>query len=208
MKVNKVKYVAVFSLATLIFISGLIVGQIIAEIRLKDFIAASADLKTSLLAMDTHEKIAEEYLCDVDIFQLTEEKAELGRHLAFLEEKYGRKDRRVLALKKEYSLLSIRQWLLMRKYKEQCYEDLTIILFFYSNERNVSDSELQGSILDYIYHSHPEKVVIYAFDYDLDLEAINTLEEIYGIKQVPSIVVNQKVYAGLTKSETIEKLLA
>jgi hypothetical protein len=207
MGVRKVKYVATFSLATLIFISGLIVGQIIAEVKFKEFTAVATELKTSLLAMDTQEKIAEKYLCDVDIFKLTEEKSKLGRRLAFLEEKYGKNDEKVIALKKEYSLLSIRQWLLVEEFKDNCYGNLTIILFFYSNRRNVSDSEIQGSILDYIYYHYPKKVVIYAFDYDLDLEVINILKEVFGIKQVPSLIINQKVYTGLVSREMIEELL-
>ena len=204
---KKLKYAAAFSITTLIFLIGLIIGQLIAETRLKEFTLFSRSLRTSLLSISTQEELATEYLCKTDVFKLTEEKAKLGRNLAILEKKLGKKDPIVLELKKEYSLLSIRQWLLVKKFKEECNKNLIIILFFYSNERNASLSEAQGYVLDFLYQKYPEKIVIYAFDVDLDLKIIDLLEEIFEIKQVPSLVINGKTYYGLKTRSEIEKII-
>ena len=207
MKKNlKVKYIAILSTTTLTFIIGIIIGQLIAEYKMGEFSSFATKLRTSLLTINTQEKIASEYLCDVNIFKLTEEKSNLGRTLTYLEDKFGKDNERIIELKKEYSLISIRQFLLAKKYSERC-KNLTIILFFYSNVNNKTESEMQGFILDSIYLKYPEKVVIYALDYDLDCKAIDTLENVYNITQVPSLVINDKTYLGFVPKNEIENII-
>jgi len=66
---------------------------------------------------------------------------------------------------------------------------------------------MQGFILDSIYLKYPEKVVIYALDYDLDCKAIDTLENVYHITQVPSLVINDKTYLGFVPKNEIENII-
>ena len=110
-------------------------------------------------------------------------------------------------LKQDYSLLSIRQWLLLKQVKEKCSKNINIILFFYSNKDNSTESESQGYVLDYLYEKYPDNLVIYAFDFDEDNPALNTIKSIYEIKIAPSVVVNEKRLSGLQSKEKIERLL-
>ena len=208
MKKNlKVKYIAILSTTTLTFIIGIIIGQLIAEYKMGEFSSFATKLRTSLLTINTQEKIASEYLCDVNIFKLTEEKSNLGRTLTYLEDKFGKDNERIIELKKEYSLISIRQFLLVKKFSKECNKNLTIILFFYSNINNKTESEMQGFILDSLYLKYPKNVVIYALDYDLDCKAIDTLENVYNITQVPSLVINDKTYLGFVPKNEIENII-
>ncbi len=111
-------------------------------------------------------------------------------------------------MKQDYSLLSIRQWLLVKQFKEKCNKDINIILFFYSNKVNVSESESQGYVLDYLYEKRPDDVVIYAFDMEDDNPALNTIKVIYGVKQVPSVVINERLFQEFQPKERIERLLS
>jgi hypothetical protein len=206
--IEKTKYIATFSLATLIFLIGIIIGQLVAEQKVKEFSAVSKELKLSLLGMDIQEKLAEEFLCDIDIWKLTEDKVKLGQKIEFLEGKLGKNNKEVKELLKEYTLLSIRQWLLLKEFKEKCNQTLVIILFFYSNERNASLSEAQGYILDYIYRKYGKPISIFAFDYELESPALDALKKIYGITIVPSIVINEKTYLGFREKAEVETIVS
>jgi hypothetical protein len=206
-RIEKAKYIATFSLATLILLIGIIIGQLVAEQKVKEFLTISQELRLSLLGMDTQEKLAKEFLCNVDIWKLTENKIKLGQKIEFLEGKFGKENKDVKELLKEYTLLSIRQWLLLKEFKEKCNKTLVIILFFYSNERNASLSEAQGYILDYIYHKYGKPISIFAFDYELENPALDVLKKIYGITVVPSIVVNEKTYLGFREKAEVEAII-
>lgn len=207
-KVSKTRYFSTFTFVTLIFLIGIIIGQTITELRFSEFDKRERDMRTYILSLDLQSELISKKICDVNIFGLTKEKTELGQQLEYLENKLGKNNTKLIPLKKEYTLLSIRQWLLVKRTKEECEKNWNIILYFYSNERNTSICESQGYILDYIYSKHPNSVVIYAFDFDLDTPALNTLKNIYGIKQVPSLVINEKLYEGFQGKDKIESLIS
>jgi len=201
------RYLSTFALVTLVFVIGIIIGQTLTEMKFGEFSERERDLRAYILSLDLQSELISEKICDVDPFVLTEEKTKLGRDLEYLEDKFGRDNPKLIPLKKEYTLLSIRQWLLVKRMKEECGKDLTIILYFYSNEKNASICESQGYILDYLYHKNPEKIVIYAFDYDLDTPALNTLKSIYNVRRVPSLVINDELYPGFQGKDELETLI-
>lgn len=206
-KVNKMKYLSVFSVVTLIFIVGIILGQAINEFGVRDFTRAQADLKVYLLSLDVQTELASKYICEVDVFALTKDKAELGRQIESLEDKLGKDNKEILGLKREYSLLSIRQWLLLERMNEECGKGLTPILFFYSNVENASLSESQGYVLDYLYDKYPNRIAIFSFDMDLEDSALNALKSANNVTIAPSLVINDELYPGLQRRNEIESII-
>ena len=206
-KINKTRYLAVFASVTLIFLFGILMGQMINEYKMSEFSTQQRNLRTYLLSLTLQTELASKYICDIDVFGLTREKVKMGQELDFLENRLGKDNDGIIELKKEYSLLSIRQWLLVEKTKEVCDRDITTILYFYSNVENASICESQGYILDYLYRKYPESVAIYAFDRDIDTPALNTIKSIYDITEVPSLVINGKLYPGLQGKEKIESII-
>jgi len=207
-KISKTRYFSTFTFVTLVFLIGIIIGQTITELRFSEFQERERDMRTYILSLDLQSELISKKICDVDIFSLTKDKIRLGQELDYLEHKFGKKDPKLLPLKKEYTLLSIRQWLLVKRAKEECEKNWNIILYFYSNEKNASTCESQGYVLDYLYSKHSDSLVIYAFDFDLDTPALNTLKSIYGIKQVPSLVINEKLYEGFQGRDEIESKIS
>ncbi|MEM5793163.1 MAG: hypothetical protein QXY45_02280 [Candidatus Aenigmatarchaeota archaeon] len=173
----------------------------------EDFRKTQKYMSNYLISLNLQSEIAKENICKVDVFELTEDKSELGKQLDILERTLGKDNEIVRELKKDYTLVSIRQWLLLKKFKQECNNKINIILFFYSNEVNSSDSESQGYVLDYIYRKYPEKVVIYAFEIEEDNPALNTIKHIYNVKSAPTIVVNERIFFGFQSQEKIESLL-
>lgn len=206
-KVSMDKYIAIFLTTLLAFIAGIFISQKISEYTSRDLTKTQNELKNYLLGLDLQLKIASEYICKVDIFKITKEKAEIGEKIDILEKNMGKESQTVKELKKEYFLLSIRQWLLIKQFKDECNPKINIVLFFYSNKNNQTESEAQGYILDYLYEKNPQNLIIYALDIDERDPALDTIKAIYGINQAPSIVVNEKVFSGLQEKETIERHL-
>jgi|GEM_PF-1141564 len=204
---NWKRYAFAIVATLLVFGFGIGLGYAFATQTATDVRRMHEDLEQQLLSMEVQRSLAEEYICEADIFGLTEERHYLGRRLTEMENTFGPQDERVLDMKRSYSLLSIQQMLLVQEYNEICEDSYAPIVFFYSNRRNVSKSESQGYVLDYIYNNYADQVVIYSLDFDLDEPAIEALKDLYGVDEVPTIVVNGTKYEGLRDREEVEGIL-
>lgn len=117
----------------------------------------------------------------------------VGIRIGILETRFGKNDRRVLEQKSIYTEIEIKHFELVKKIEEQCQENRTKILFFYSNEKNVEEeSDRMGFILSSFKKQNPSKIMIYSFDFNLKIEQINNLKEKYKITTAPIIVLNEK----------------
>ena len=203
-KIDKKKYITVLSFTTVIFLLGIMLGQVVAEARMSEITKFQEDLSQEVLSLELKKELLAEDICAIDPMESFKEKIELGNRLHSLEERKGTADEEVKRLKNKYSLLSIQHYTLMKEYKEACREDMNIILFFYSNTENEDECGKQGHILDYAYDKDSENIVTYAFDMDIHNPAVNTLTERYEISVPPTIVVNNNKYEGLQTLEDIE----
>jgi hypothetical protein len=202
------RYIEAFIVTLSIFALGVFLGYYISEIRIKEMFLEYEELRLKISGAMLETKILEDELCKYDVLGITgNEKVELGREVERLETLRGKTDKDVLRLKEEYELLSINQMLLVGKWKEECNKNISIIIFFYSNLQNVTESENQGFVLDYVYEKHPNKVSIYAYDMDIENPAITTLKRKYGIVVVPTLVINGEVCPGFQSKERIESLI-
>ena len=207
-KISWDKYFSVFLITFLIFVIGILLSQTISSKSSKEILNTQKQVKNYILSLNLQSDIASEYICQVNVFDLTKEKLNLGQQIEILEKNLGKENEIVKDLKLDYSLLSIRQWLLIRQVKEKCNRNINIILFFYSNKNNPSESESQGYVLDYFYEKDPENLVIYAFDIDEENPALDTIKSIYNIELAPSLVVNEKLSSGFQSKGKIMELLS
>jgi hypothetical protein len=206
-KLSLNKYTSIFLMTFLIFLVGILISQRISTRSSKELLKTQKEVRNYLLSLDLQSEIASEYICRVDVFSLTEEKFSLGKQIDILEKNIGKENEVVEDLKQDYWLLSIRQWLLVKKFKEECDPGINIIIFFYSNKVNTSQSESQGYVLDYLYEKYPEKIVTYAFDIDENNPALRAIKTIYGIERAPSLVINEELLEGFQSKDNIENIL-
>jgi len=106
-------------------------------------------------------------------------------------------------VKRDYMLTEIRYWLLAREAKKVCPNDIESLLFFYQTDEQCSDCSAQGHILTYLKSIFNEKLLIFSLDVDFDEPMIHILKENYNLKEFPSIVLEDKIYTGLTKKEEL-----
>jgi hypothetical protein len=206
-KIEAKRHLKTFLSVLFIFALGFFLGNILTGIIVEDFTQEQQDISNYILSLDLQMRLSEENICDIDIFEITSEKVRLGNRLTMLENEMDEDNPELIGLKTQYTLLSIRQWLLVEKVKEQCGNGLTVILFFYSNEDNKSINQHQGYVLDYIYEKYSDLVVTYAFDYDLDTPALTTLKELYEIDGTPTLIVDGEKFEGFQSTYIIEKMI-
>ncbi|MEK7514488.1 MAG: hypothetical protein AAB587_01570 [Patescibacteria group bacterium] len=200
------KYLVVFFITALIFFTAISLANSISDKKLEEIRAIEDRVAIDILSSETQFSLLAESSCDaVNTPLLSEELSSLGNKLAFAEEERGSKDPEVRSLKKSYSLLLIKDYLLMKRISEKCKINPVSILYFYSNEGECGDCEREGYVLTHLQKKYPQ-LRIYAFDYHLPLSAVKTLIVVKKVENdLPALVINEKQYYGFQSVEDIEK---
>lgn len=204
---KKINYLVVLVITSLIFLTGMWVGNEISVLKLDNIAALQQDLSVNSAAIGLQKELLRDNICSVDVFDITNDRFELGRKIAQLEGQLGFDNELVLRLKNEYSILNVQQFLLVEEQKEKCGTGVTPILFFYDNIGELEDSRTQGYILDYVYKTHPKDVVIYSFDINVRNPAVDTLLDLCDVSGAPTLVVNEKAYEEVLVSEELFSIL-
>lgn len=150
-------------------------------------------LATDTLSIETQFALLEEAGCEnlSEGNTLSQEMANLGERLSFAEGQVGAGDEQVIELKKQYTLLQIRDYLLTKRLAEACNVDPTVALYFYSNEPNAcEDCDRASLALSYLHETNPA-LRVYSFDYNLDLGALKTLISVEKVRpEFPAFVID------------------
>ncbi|MBT5022943.1 hypothetical protein HOK51_03065 [Candidatus Woesearchaeota archaeon] len=202
-KIQKSKYIMVLAVTTLIFIIGILLGNYFAAQKLSQLDQLTQTLRTDTLAIEIQYDLIAENPCDaVTDTPLAEQLYELATKLDYMESRLGEDDETVLDLKEYYMLLELRHWMFNKKTNLQCGDDKSLILYFYANKDDCPSCEQQGFILTWLRKNYPENVLVYAFDYNIENTALDTIKTIYGVENTPAVVFNEQAYNHfLTKSE-------
>jgi hypothetical protein len=142
---------------------------------------------------------------DVAANTLSDTLNELAEKIAYSEENLKNRDE-VTELKRYYSLLEIKDYLLMQKIKAKCGTTVVPVFYFYTTAENCSECIKQSAVLTQIRSNYPE-LRVYSFDYNLDLSALQSLIKIFKVEdtKLPALVINDKLYTGFQSVEDIEK---
>lgn len=195
-------------------ITLIIIGTVIYAInflnrqRLTELNGIQDRLATDTLSLETQFSLLETAPCEdqTEGTQLSKEVSELGDRLAQAENRLGSKNEQVLNLKKQYSLLQIRDYILTKRLATTCNVTPTVALYFYSNTPgSCTDCDRASYALSYLHQTYP-KLRVYSFDYDLDLGALRTLIAVEKVRpDFPAFVINGKRSYGFTNLEEFQK---
>ncbi|MCL6500661.1 MAG: hypothetical protein K6T16_01350 [Candidatus Pacearchaeota archaeon] len=202
------RYLAAFSLATLFFIIGILIGSAITSSKIESITTTEENIRLEMLDLELQNNLAEYNPCGTYyLYSLGERLDEIGTRLIMLENQLGKNDKRVIELKKPYTLLQVQHYFLVRNRVERCGENYTIFLFFYSNRPEfIDESEKQGFVIGYLGDKYGyDRVKVYSIDGDLDLGVVQTLKEMNKIITFPTTIVNNKMYVGFHSREELEK---
>lgn len=202
------KYLIVFIITLGVFLTALYVSNSLNGRKLTELRSIEDKLSIDILSSEVQYSLLEELQCkDVSASVLSDELTTLADKIAFTEQNFSAGSDQIIQLKKSYSLLEIKDYLLMKKISERCDKKSVFVLYFYANEDTCPECVKQGYILTELHSLYPE-LRVYSFDYNLDLSAIETLISIYNVPDtLPALVINGKVYPGLQTKEEIENVL-
>lgn len=111
-------------------------------------------------------------------------------------------------LKREYTIAQLRYWLLHEEIDSICELDSTTIIYFYTDEEICPDCSSQAFILTYLKKMFGSKLLNFAIDEGFEQEPmINVLKSNYNITEYPSLIVNNKLYSGLTSRDDLLKII-
>ncbi|MSR78652.1 MAG: hypothetical protein EXS59_00695 [Candidatus Taylorbacteria bacterium] len=199
------KYLYAFLITSAIFGTALYLGNFFSNKKIDSLKSTENKIALDILSSETQYALLGELSCpDARGTALSQELNMLGEKLDFGEERFGTDNDDFLTLKKHYSLLEIKDYLLMKKLRS-CPKPPITILYFYTND--CSDCDRTGYVLTRLRNDYPE-LRVYSFDHNLDLSALRTLESIYEIKDTfPVLVIKNKPYSGFKTIEEMKKLL-
>lgn len=206
------KYIYTFVITAVVFATAILASNFFSQKKMNEIKNIESRIAVDILASETQFALLEELSCrDIGNTFLSKELAELGQKLSYTETNRGSDDSEVVNLKRYYSLLQIKDFLLYQKIKQRCGSPKGVvapIIYFYSNEDGeCDDCEKEGFVLTRLREEYPE-IRIYSFDYNLDLSALNTLKSIYNIEaRLPALLVRDNVYYGFKSIEDIKNIL-
>lgn len=188
-----------------LIITVLILGTVLYAVnylnqnRVAQISELQSKLTTDTLSVETQYALLAEAPCEylTENNTLSQEVSDLGNRLSVAEQQLGTDNAQVLELKKQYTLLQIRDYLLTKRLSTTCKVDPTVVLYFYSNKANACEKCDQAAYnLSYLHETNP-MLRVYSFDYDLDLGALKTLIAVEKVKpEFPAFVIEGKTMYG------------
>lgn len=186
-------YISAFIIGTLLFIVIFFIFLQINSYRNNQLIRESVDNTNEIFEIGFSNEIIGEDLCSNEFSE------EFNKAFYFhinkigdLENAFGKNDWRVLTQKKIYTLAQMQHYLLVKKQKENCGLNKTILFFFYNNSKErLRESEIMGELISFVVRDK-ENIQVYSIDGDLNLNVIKKLMKNLEINYTPSIIMEGK----------------
>ena len=128
-----------------------------------------------------------------------------GLSLDALERSRCRLDSQVQSLKRDYSQMQVRDYLLVKQISAACGTNADQVLFFYTNE-GCGPCSAQGAVLRDFKRANPS-VLVYTLDVDIGEPVTAALVSAYGFSAYPALVVNGRAVSGLKSAAELQSLL-
>lgn len=204
------KYILVFFITLGIFAVIFLFSDYLYNHRITQVKTIEDNINRNILESEIQYALLADASCDTDEGGnplLINELNNLTKRLAYMEDQRGADDPEVVSLKKYYSLLQIKDYLLLRERAKQCGEKPLSIIYFYSNAGDCTDCKKMGYVLTSMREDY-DKLHVYAFDYNIGLSVIDTLKSIYKLEdRFPVLIINRKPYYGFKTRQEIEELI-
>ncbi len=198
-------YVYAFVITLGVFLTAVLFSRYITNQKLAVIRETQDSIAIDIMSSETQFSLLSELSCkDVGQSTLTQELNSIAEKIDYSVNNIGNRED-VIQLKEYYTLLEIKDFLLMRKISDRCGKKITSILYVYTTEDNCRECTRQGYVLTALRQKYPD-LRVYSFDYNLDLSALNALLSIYKVEdtKLPAVIINEKMYTGFHSIEEIE----
>jgi len=199
------KYIIVFLITGALFLTASYLSNYFGDKKIDQLKSIQDKIAINILSSETQFSLLQESSCkNISGSVLSGELDELGRKLEWSQQNLGSTEE-VSYLKKYYSLLQIKDYLLMKKISLGCKVKSAFILYFYTTAENCSLCERESLVLSSLRDKYPE-LRVYSFDYSIDLSAVKALLQIYKIEdtKLPALVLDDELLTGFHGVEELE----
>ena len=204
------KYIFTLVLTLAIFATAFFASSFFSEKKVESVKQIQDNIAIDITSSETQFDLLKEVPCsDVNASMLSPQLSEIGDKLSRTETDRGANDADVLYLKKYYSLLEVKDYLLSKQFVVKCGQAKkpVTVIYFYSNTGDCPDCEREGYVLTRLKQEYPD-LRVYSFDYHLDLSIVDSMKQIYKVPDVlPAIVIGDKTTTGYKSLEDLEALL-
>ena len=204
-KIDWKKYLIVFLITLCLFLTASYVSNYFGDKKIDQLKIIQDKIAIDILSSETQFSLLSELSCkNISDSVLAGELGELGSKLEWGQENLGATEE-VTYLRKYYSLLQIKDYLLMKRVSERCKVKSAFILYFYTTAENCSECEREGLVLTTLRDKYPE-LRVYSFDYSTELSAVEAMLHIYKIEdtKLPALVIDGDVLTGFRSIEELE----
>jgi hypothetical protein len=205
MEIGWKKYAYTFLITAAIFATAILASNYFSQKRINEIQNIESQISVDISSSETQFSLLSELSCkDISGSSLAKEISDLSDKLSYTEQSRGSGDTEVINLKKYYSLLEIKDYLLAQKIYDRCGKKTLSIIYFYSNKGDCSDCQREGFVLTKLREDYPD-LKVYSFDYDLDLSAIKAIISIYKIKDnLPVLLIDDTVHYGFQSVDDVK----
>src|SRR3989344_1333685 len=204
-KLDWKKYLIVLLITATLFLTASYLSGYFSNRKIGELKLTQDKLAIDILSSETQYALLSDLSCrNVSGTLLSDELAELGKKLEWGEENLGDSEE-VRNLKRYYSLLEIKDYLLAKKISERCRVKSAFILYFYTTLEKCKECEREGLVLTALRDKYPE-LRVYSFDYSTDLSAVQSMLNIFKIEdtKLPALVIEDEVLTGFHSLEELE----
>ena len=191
------KYLIVFLITVGLFLTASYLSNYFGNKKIDQLKLIQDKISIDILSSETQFSLLSEMSCkNISDSVYSPELGELGNKLEWSQNNLGATDE-VSYLKKYYSLLQIKDYLLAKKISERCGVESAFVLYFYTTAENCSLCQNEGLVLTSLHEKYPE-LRVYSFDYSIDVSAVKALLSIYKIKdtELPAVVLDDELLTG------------
>jgi hypothetical protein len=205
-KVDWKKYLIVFFITTGLFLTAYYISNYFGNQKINQLKVIQDKITIDILSSETQFSLLSELSCkSISDSVFSSELGELGNKLEWSQKNLG-DTKEVSYLRKYYSLLQIKDYLLMKKISARCGVKSAFILYFYTSADNCTLCEQESLVLATLRSQYPE-LRVYSFDYSTELSAVASMLQIYKIKDtaLPALVVDDEVLTGFQDIKALEQ---
>lgn len=208
-------------ITTIVFLSILLFNSIVNDKResvvnqkMSEIVKENEDMQTMMLMSEFYGKDATCVALKQKLIQMNKNIWDLGIKIdqyrqsteQFLQDPF------YIEQKTEFNRKQILYFAMLKKTKEDCKINTTIVAFFYKRKEDCKDCDAQSFVLSDIIRDLEKmeknsELAIFSFDADMDIPTIKMLIKAYNIEKYPAIVIGNMPYFGLYDKDEIKSIL-
>ncbi len=207
MEIRRSVFLVAFLITVILLLSLLVMGNIMNDAR-KNHVEEQMKIISSMSDINIYLLMSDLYGDDMACVAFKTKLKEWDRTLWDLGMKLERyriateefqREEFYLENKKLFNENQLLYMLFLKKMKEDCEIETSILSFFFKDAKECDKCDDQSFILTDIKLRADEEVSIFAYDLDLDLPNIRILADYYDIEdyQLPCVVVDENVFCGI-----------